>query len=432
MRMKAIPIAMPWAPKFACKPKKFGRKGSNKSARAGSPIQPSASDDIVMPNWHAARLRSSFSTARARTDALLRPCATSWDTRLRRTATNENSEATKKPFARTSTRTDNTPTMLVKLASSIGTNSSRNRLLRAYAPHRNLPHRASKGTMTDTANDIHCGCSPNRSRSTARARSEGALQLGAPRIHRGPDGGRAHRANQGSRAGAGADEPRRSARPLRQGARGRGSVRLSVVRRIRVRHRSRVRARRRPDRALMRSVILRALADPCPDHIAVARGKLFLAMRHAQFRRRAPVEQPHQIAAVGIAGNDHLAEFGALHEARVRGQVEPALLCSLAAGLMTADAPAAEDRNHVFGEAGLCCRGGCAGFAGGICDFHPDRSGDRQRGRRPQEDLGFIFTGISPYFFAMLARGETITACRMRGKRPGKRHLDRHSSGGFL
>ena len=52
------------------------------------------------------------------------------------------------------------------------------------------------------------------------------------------------------RAGAGGDEPRRSARPLRQGERGRGSVRLSVVRRIRLRHRGRVRARRRPDRTL--------------------------------------------------------------------------------------------------------------------------------------------------------------------------------------
>src|SRR6266536_3055015 len=40
--------------------------------------------------------------------------------------------------------TDNTPMILVKLPSSIGTNSSRSRLLRAYAPHRNLPDRASK------------------------------------------------------------------------------------------------------------------------------------------------------------------------------------------------------------------------------------------------------------------------------------------------
>ena len=161
------------------------------------------------------------------------------------------------------------------------------------------------------------------------------------------------------RAGAGADEPRRSARPLRQGDRGRGSVRLSVVRRIRLRHRSRVRARRRPDRALMCSVILRALADPCPDHIAVARGKLFLAVRHAQFRRRAPVEQPHQVAAVGIAGNDHLAEFGAGREGQAHcGNAlrMPSISASPSSGFSTIGTPASAARWRTDGLGWLVIR----------------------------------------------------------------------------
>src|SRR5262249_17466281 len=94
-------------------------------ARAGSPIQPSASDDIVMPSWQAARLASRLLTDRWRATAFVRPAATSSATLVRRTATSENSAATKNPFARTRNPMANNPRTFHKLPSGLDMISSR-------------------------------------------------------------------------------------------------------------------------------------------------------------------------------------------------------------------------------------------------------------------------------------------------------------------
>src|SRR5206468_2344554 len=78
---------------------KLSRSGSIRCAIAGSPIQPKASEEMVMPSWVAARLASRLSTARCSAEALALPALTSSATRLRRTDTSENSAATKNPFA---------------------------------------------------------------------------------------------------------------------------------------------------------------------------------------------------------------------------------------------------------------------------------------------------------------------------------------------
>src|ERR1051325_3756709 len=77
------------------------------------------------------------------------------------------------------------------------------------------------------------------------------------------------------------------------------------------------------------SVVLRTLADPGADRGAIAGGKLLLAVRHTRLRRAAPVEQPHQVAAVGVLRHDHGAELRALHQPLVSGQIEAALFESL-------------------------------------------------------------------------------------------------------
>src|ERR1019366_526098 len=78
-----------------------------------------------------------------------------------------------------------------------------------------------------------------------------------------------------------------------------------------------------PVRGVAASIVLGALADPGADRIAVADRQLLLVMRHAQLGGHAPVEQPHQIAAVRIAGNHHRSKFGAGEDTLVRGQVQP-------------------------------------------------------------------------------------------------------------
>src|ERR1043165_190763 len=73
------------------------------------------------------------------------------------------------------------------------------------------------------------------------------------------------------------------------------------------------------------SIVHRALADSGADRTAVAGRELLLAVRHAGFRRATPVEQPYQIAAVGIARLNHRAELGAFHDAVVGREIEAAL-----------------------------------------------------------------------------------------------------------
>src|SRR4051812_8982449 len=64
---------------------------------------------MVMPSWVAARLESRLARARSSALAFILPAATSSTTRLRRTATSENSAATKKPLAATRTNTASRP-----------------------------------------------------------------------------------------------------------------------------------------------------------------------------------------------------------------------------------------------------------------------------------------------------------------------------------
>src|SRR5215471_9565731 len=96
-----------------------------------------------------------------------------------------------------------------------------------------------------------------------------------------------------------------------------------------------------PERLL---VVLGTFANPRPDGIPIARGELLRPMRHPQLGRCPPIQEPHQVAAVGIAGDDHRAVLRALHHALVARQIEAALLVSLALRLMAADASALEDR----------------------------------------------------------------------------------------
>ncbi len=85
------------------------RTGSIRRARAGSPIQPRASDEMVMPSW--GRREVSVEMV-GRPEERLRvrpPLGTSSATRLLRIATRANSAATKKPFARTRQGRSTTP-----------------------------------------------------------------------------------------------------------------------------------------------------------------------------------------------------------------------------------------------------------------------------------------------------------------------------------
>ena len=103
-----------------------------------------------MPSWVAARLASRLSTARSSAAAFIRPAVTSSATRLRRTATSENSAATKKPFAATRSRTDMIPKMSTQLPSSVGMIPPRRRHA-PVAPSQQKAGRCKAGTISGSA-----------------------------------------------------------------------------------------------------------------------------------------------------------------------------------------------------------------------------------------------------------------------------------------
>src|SRR3972149_1079427 len=105
------------------------------------------------------------------------------------------------------------------------------------------------------------------------------------------------------------------------------------------------------DRRLSRSVVLGAFANPGENVVAVARRQLLFAVRHAQLWRRAPIEQQHQIAALGFARDDHGSELGALHHAGIAGEIQPTFLDAFATRLMAAFAAALEDRHDILAKA---------------------------------------------------------------------------------
>src|SRR5207253_2811295 len=100
-----------------------------------------------------------------------------------------------------------------------------------------------------------------------------------------------------------------------------------------------------------RSIVLGALTNPCANGISVTDRQLLLAVRHAHLRGGAPIEEPHQVAALRIPGGDHRAELGALHQALIAGEVESAFLVARAAALVAAHAAAFENGQYVLGEA---------------------------------------------------------------------------------
>src|SRR5262249_3200069 len=101
----------------------------------------------------------------------------------------------------------------------------------------------------------------------------------------------------------------------------------------------------------IRSIVLGTLSNPCADGIAVADRYLLVAVRHTHLRRGTPIEEPHQVAALRIPRGHHRAELGALHQAFIAGEVEPAFFVTRAAALVAAHTSAFEDRQYVLGEA---------------------------------------------------------------------------------
>src|SRR5262249_2242005 len=64
----------------------------------------------------------------------------------------------------------------------------------------------------------------------------------------------------------------------------------------------------------VRSIVLGALTDPRTNGVSVADRQLLLTVRHTHLRGGAPIEEPHQVAAIRVTGDDHRAELGAFHQ----------------------------------------------------------------------------------------------------------------------
>src|SRR5215471_14725306 len=99
------------------------------------------------------------------------------------------------------------------------------------------------------------------------------------------------------------------------------------------------------------SIVLGALTDPRTNGVSVADRQLLLTVRHTHLRGGAPIEEPHQVAAIRVTGDDHGAELGAFHQPLIGREVEPAFFVTRAAALVAARTSAFEDRQYVLGEA---------------------------------------------------------------------------------
>src|SRR5215471_2027244 len=99
------------------------------------------------------------------------------------------------------------------------------------------------------------------------------------------------------------------------------------------------------------SIVFGALTDPRTNGISVADRQLLLTVRHTHLRGGAPIEKPHQVAAIRVTGDDHRAELGALHQPLIGREVEPAFFVTRAAALVAAHTSACEDGQYVLGEA---------------------------------------------------------------------------------
>ena len=125
------------------------------------------------------------------------------------------------------------------------------RRLRSSISRRSRAWSAGTTSPPTTPRRAACGCLPNRSRCTARG---SIRRCAATRSIRPFSKARWStlmlQADELSRRRPGADHARHSARPARHRGRSRRHVRLSAVGRIPLRHRRRIRHRRRPDRAV--------------------------------------------------------------------------------------------------------------------------------------------------------------------------------------
>src|SRR5262249_33565858 len=99
------------------------------------------------------------------------------------------------------------------------------------------------------------------------------------------------------------------------------------------------------------SIVFGALTDPRTNGVSVADRQLLLTVRHTHLRGGAPIEEPHQVAAIRVTGDDHGAELGAFHQPLIGREVEPAFFVTRAAALVAARTSAFEDRQYVLGEA---------------------------------------------------------------------------------
>lgn len=106
MMEKAIIVEIVWAEINAKESGKKEKKGVINLAKAGSPIQPSARLATVIPNWVAEIILSKSPRAFFNRGATLLPFLISSSTLVFLIDTNANSAATKKPFKKTSNKTN--------------------------------------------------------------------------------------------------------------------------------------------------------------------------------------------------------------------------------------------------------------------------------------------------------------------------------------
>src|SRR5215213_4756988 len=76
-------------------------RGSRRCLKAGSPIHPKPSEEMVIPSWHTERYESSLSVASLRSPDEVLPSRTNPSTCVERIFTSPNSAATNRPFRAT-------------------------------------------------------------------------------------------------------------------------------------------------------------------------------------------------------------------------------------------------------------------------------------------------------------------------------------------
>src|SRR5215207_7799550 len=81
-------------------------RGSRRCLKAGSPIHPKPSEEMVIPSWHTERYESSLSVAFLRSPDEVLPSRTSPSTCVERIFTSPNSAATNRPFRATRNKED--------------------------------------------------------------------------------------------------------------------------------------------------------------------------------------------------------------------------------------------------------------------------------------------------------------------------------------